>query len=427
MLEEKMNVTEIGQSTMNDTDPINVTSTGGNNEALRELLYCGQGLDDFHTSYSNVHGIVCLLVCTFGSIANVLNIVVLTRREMRSPTNAILTGLAIADLLVMLDYLPYAIYMSPYTKFSREERLTYSWSWYVAFHSIFAQICHTISIWLTVTLAVWRYIAVAYPQKNRIWCGMTNTLIAITSSYVICPLLGIPLYLSFSIKSHVELLDISGNPYKAMNNEPARNVTLYRMLTSELAEKHPALLNINFWIYSVVIKLIPCIALTILSLRLIAALLEAKHRRKQLMGNSNGMKQIVDGRVVDLQQKKSGKNIDKEKQTDRTTRMLLAVLLLFLITEFPQGILGLLSALLGKHFFYNCYLKLGDLMDVLALINSAINFILYCSMSRQFRNTFNYLFRPKCLDKWLPIPQIDEGTPIDRRNQDGATTQITQI
>ncbi|XP_062550972.1 G-protein coupled receptor dmsr-1-like [Armigeres subalbatus] len=425
MLEEKMNVTEMGHLVMNDSD----ASTGGtaDNSTVRELLYCGQGLDDFHTSYSAIHGIICLLVCIFGSIANTLNIIVLTRREMRSPTNAILTGLAIADLLVMLDYMPYAVYMSPYMQFSREERLTYSWSWYVMFHSIFAQICHTISIWLTVTLAVWRYIAVAYPQKNRIWCGMTNTLLAITSSYIVCPMVGIPLYLSFSIKPHVEQLGSDGNPYKLSTNGTARNITLYRTSTSELAENYPTLLNVNFWIYSVVIKLIPCIALTILSLRLIAALLEAKRRRKQLTGNSKGMKQIVDGRVVDVQQKKSSKNMDKEKQTDRTTRMLLAVLLLFLITEFPQGILGLLSALLGKHFFYNCYLKLGDLMDVLALINSAINFILYCSMSRQFRNTFNYLFRPKIFDKWLPVAQNEEDTPAGRRNQDGATTQITQV
>uniref|UniRef100_A0A182T4S1 G-protein coupled receptors family 1 profile domain-containing protein n=1 Tax=Anopheles maculatus TaxID=74869 RepID=A0A182T4S1_9DIPT len=99
--------------------------------------------------YAKAHGIVCLLVCIFGSIANTLNIVVLTRREMRSPTNAILTGLAIADLLVMLDYMPYAINSIPYLRLSREERLTYGWAWYIMFHSIFAQICHTISIWLT--------------------------------------------------------------------------------------------------------------------------------------------------------------------------------------------------------------------------------------------------------------------------------------
>lgn len=44
-------------------------------------------------------------------------------------------------------------------------------------------------------------------------------------------------------------------------------------------------------------------------------------------------------------------------------------------------------------------------MDILALINSSINFILYCSMSKQFRSTFTLLFRPKFLDKWLPVAQ----------------------
>lgn len=37
-----------------------------------------------------------------------------------------------------------------------------------------------------------------------------------------------------------------------------------------------------------------------------------------------------------------------DRRTDRTTMLLVAVLILFLITEFPQGILGLLSGILGK-------------------------------------------------------------------------------
>jgi hypothetical protein len=72
--------------------------------------------------------------------------------------------------------------------------------------------------------------------------------------------------------------------------------------------------------------------------------------------------------------------------------MLLAVLILFLITEFPQGILGLLSALHGDQFFTNCYAPFGELMDFVALLNSAINFILYCTMSTKFRQTFTAIF-----------------------------------
>lgn len=74
----------------------------------------------------------------------------------------------------------------------------------------------------------------------------------------------------------------------------------------------------------------------------------------------------------------------------------------------------------------------GDLIDILALINSGINFILYCSMSRQFRKTFIVLFRPKCLTRWLSLGQDDADggaghTYIGRDENNGLTTQVTQV
>ena len=50
--------------------------------------------------------------------------------------------------------------------------------------------------------------------------------------------------------------------------------------------------------------------------------------------------------------------------------------------------MGFLAAVNGNEFFANCYHPMGDFMDVMALINSAVNFILYCLMSKQFRKTF---------------------------------------
>ncbi|KAH8278273.1 hypothetical protein KR044_009432 [Drosophila immigrans] len=421
------------------------------------MLFCSHPF----CSYKNMHGYVSLVVCILGTIANTLNIIVLTRKEMRSPTNAILTGLAVADLAVMLEYIPYTVHDFILTdSLPREEKLSYSWACFIKFHSIFAQVLHTISIWLTVTLAVWRYIAVGYPQKNRVWCGMRTTIITITTAYVVCVLVVSPsLYLITAITEWMDQLDAQG---KLINNIPmtqyvidynnemqtlvaaanatsssllpsnetlflnattttpspqavpvslvARNVTVYRLYHSDLALHNASLRNTTFLIYSVLIKLIPCIALTILSVRLILALLEAKRRRKKLTSKpatpaSNGTKSgVVNGKPAERPRKNS-KTLEKEKQTDRTTRMLLAVLLLFLITEFPQGIMGLLNVLLGDAFLMECYLRLSDLMDVLALINSSINFILYCSMSKQFRSTFTLLFRPKFLDKWLPVAQ----------------------
>ncbi|XP_054085954.1 G-protein coupled receptor dmsr-1-like [Zeugodacus cucurbitae] len=466
-----------------------------------QTIYCGSGLDNFHTSYKIWHGYISLIVCILGTVANTLNIIVLTRKEMRSPTNAILTGLAVADLAVMIEYIPYTTHDYILAeRLTREQRLSYSWACFIKFHSIFAQVLHTISIWLTITLAVWRYIAVGYPQKNSIWCGMRTTIFTIITAYIVCILVVSPsFYLVSAIVEFLETIDEHGkiiysepltqfiidylnemanhtqqqqhmqlqaqvtasalasagnasatnasalaattlaaawNASDIMSiatttastpittttttlaatttspwQQPHHNITVYKLYHSDLALHNKSLRNSTFLIYSVLIKLIPCIALTILSVRLIVALLEAKRRRKMLTSNAaNGMKPIVNGKVLEQQRpRKNSKTLEKEKQTDRTTRMLLAVLLLFLITEFPQGIMGLLNTMLGDAFLMQCYLKLSDIMDILALLNSSINFILYCSMSRQFRTTFTKLFRPKFLDKWLPVAQDDDG------------------
>ncbi|KRT85817.1 G protein-coupled receptor [Oryctes borbonicus] len=377
------------------------------------VRYCD--LKEFASSYREIHGHLSILVCVFGSIANILNICVLTTKEMRWPTNFILTGLAIADLLVMLEYIPFAshLYLNPKSRMSADY-FTYTWAVYMIFHALFTQVLHFISCCLTVILAIWRYIAITHPQNNKLWYIVSNirsTVISIVLTYLICPLMCVPLFLSLNVIKRTRVMDERNmlvNPKLQHNfTGTLRNGTLY---TAELSGDF---INVSFWVYSVVIKLVPCVLLTILSMRLISALLETKKRRRNLL-NSTGLP------LREKKPKKSKRHLEKEHQTDRTTRMLLAVLLLFLITEFPQAILGLLSVVIGKEFVGQCYTPLGDLMDILALVNSAINFILYCSMSRQFRSAFSEVFRPKLLNRWLPLPARTTET-------NGGMTQVTQV
>lgn len=78
---------------------------------------------------------------------------------------------------------------------------------------------------------------------------------------------------------------------------------------------------------------------------------------------------------------------------DHTTPMLVAVLSIFLFAELPQGVLHVFNAIFTKETFYDkIYIHLGDVMDVLSLLNSAVNFIIYCAMSRKFRAVFIQIF-----------------------------------
>lgn len=79
------------------------------------------------------------------------------------------------------------------------------------------------------------------------------------------------------------------------------------------------------------------------------------------------------------------KSRGKKSENSRATLMLIIVCAIFLLTEFPQFVLIILSAL-DQRFYEGIYVKLGDLLDMIVLINSSINFILYCSMSKSFRD-----------------------------------------
>ena len=107
-------------------------------------------------------------------------------------------------------------------------------------------------------------------------------------------------------------------------------------------------------------------------------------------------RQSLNNRARVVQALNSTQSVRRKTQTDRTTRMLIAVLVLFLASEIPHGVLSLLSSILGRHFFTYCHNGISEFLDLLSLINSSINFVLYCSMSRQFRTKFKQIFGIKC-------------------------------
>ncbi|KIH60826.1 hypothetical protein ANCDUO_08911 [Ancylostoma duodenale] len=82
------------------------------------------------------------------------------------------------------------------------------------------------------------------------------------------------------------------------------------------------------------------------------------------------------------------------ERADRTTNMLLAIVFVMLFTEMPQGIMALLSGMISQEFRRHIYNNLGDLLDLFSLCEACMSFIIYCSMSGQFRNvSFKFSFR----------------------------------
>lgn len=377
---------------INDTDShINVsdiyllyeTSTMGNYVSVVEEI---PELKQFEYFYKPIHGYLAACVCVFGVLANILNIVVLTRKNMLTSTNVILTGLAISDGLTMALYFPWALAMYVINGVEiQPARDTYQLAQFQMAYAIMSVIVHSVSIWLTVTLAVFRYVFIRFPRRGVRLCNIERAKIACCIVVVAVLFVCLPNSLTYEIVGEWYNITLQDGTFV--------NGTVYWVDIKNSTSFEKIFKNLNFWIQAIFIKLLPCFMLTVFSLLLLKTMRDADKRRKRLLNKVP----LSDGESGALSSgSNTGKKLKKSSRSNRTTRMLLTVVFLFILTNTPQGILSVLSGLIDK-FFHNVYMPLGDLLDIMTLLNNGVNFVLYCTMSKQFRETFIKIFVKKSL------------------------------
>ena len=333
----------------------------------------------FKFEYGGYHGYISVVVCAVGIVCSLLVIAVLTRQHMLTPSNYMLTALAICDLTTMVSYIPYAIQF--YCLYGVElsvHRNTLASARFCLVHANLSVTAHTASIWITVALSVFRYSMVRRAADGRTVIASNNLKTSQCIVLLVCVLSAvvlIPNYLTLTIAS---------------STDPATNQTLYDVVTTSSQPNatavDKALSTFNFWIHALVIKLLPCVLMSLFGILLVLTVRRQRMRSQKLLRGS--------GRKNSVAKKVKCQSKSKAREGSHTTAMLVSVIVLFLITEFPQGVLALVSGL-KPIYFSTLYVPLGDVMDIAALVNNGINFILYCAMSRQFRQTFLELFNIK--------------------------------
>lgn len=323
-------------------------------------------LNEVQKHYAYVHPYLAAFICVTGVFMNVASVVVLTRPSMIvSPINCLLTVIAVCDAVTMLSCFNYLVRLLTFP--NCPSKFTYEWIVTVLLNSNLTVVCHTVSIWLTVSMAVIRACTVKKAWGGAVRASNAVTLtvfISVPVFFTVC-LLNTPSALTYTIESRsVHLLCP-----QLLNASAAYNSTnaayLYTTTISALAKRDGCrILKAAFWINGVLFKMLPCVLLTVFIGVLIFILAEVRRRRKRLRLASESNK------------------------TDKTTLMLIVLLTVFLMSELPQGLLLIGTGIYDYRFRSRVLNKLGDLMDILSLINSAANFVIYFAMSQKFRQVF---------------------------------------
>ncbi|CAL1543033.1 unnamed protein product [Lymnaea stagnalis] len=99
---------------------------------------------------------------------------------------------------------------------------------------------------------------------------------------------------------------------------------------------------------------------------------------------------FINAKIINVLRRERVKG-KKLSSRNRITLMLIAMVLIFILCLTPDAIM---STFFGKGYVEEDYMFKGirEITDSLVTLNSAVNFILYCSLSAIFRNTFMRVF-----------------------------------
>ncbi|CAJ0939376.1 unnamed protein product, partial [Mesorhabditis belari] len=351
-----------------------------NDNTTQEII---ANLKVFQRFYAPIHGYVCVALCVFGILTNLVHVAVLSRPSMRSSAvNCLLTAVAICDLGTMGTYLIYIVHFVVFRHDKCNPTFTHGWMQFLLWHVVLSITLHSTSLWLAVAMAFVRRMTLRVARLNSKWqrpgIAWKVSLVVYASVFLLCA----PNMLVHDIAEYTHAV---WRPSQNCNYPVNYTEKIYTFSISRVATANNCrIFKANIWMIGIVFKVIPCILLLFLSIGLMMKLRDAERNRRKLTSCSSNSSYATS---------------KQSTKTDRTTLMLVVILIVFLITELPQGIISILCAIYTADVHNYLYYYLGDVLDLLSLLNSSVNFVLYCIMSSRYRKTFWTVVLPSSIYK----------------------------
>lgn len=306
---------------------------------------------DFYDNAQFVTGLICYpTICMIGLIGNIFIVVVFAQKSMATSTNIYLSALAISDIFKLINDLLYFLTILLVKVDPPSGSKMYGFLYPYA-HFIFnMSVC--VSSWLTVSVAVERYLLVCHPAHAKGLTTIPRAKIISAVCFVLMTAVAVPSALRYRTIRIVEFVD-------------GRNVTMYDVELTDLWRDQTFVVAYN-WTQSLLRSIIPLVILVIMNAFIINALRKTRANKKLASRN-------------------------------KITIMLIIIIIFFLFCITPDAVMSAFFNL-GYAESDNYLVKgVREITDLLLAVNAAMTFILYIIFNQIFRQHFVDLFCARCV------------------------------
>lgn len=370
-----------------------------------------------HVDVGRVVQFLIPIVALFGILGNALNLVVLTRKSLRytmdhleKSAHSSLIALAVSDALICVVYAVRSAMRGQFsTLYSRHRSLVPLY--FDMYHEGLFNVLLVCSTWLTVVMAVGRYVAVCRPLHARGFISVRGTRIAIASVFVGSVLFNLPRFWHYEALSMpcASLLPPADRP---PNADACSSCRYYIKHTGPLYD-NSAFVAVYGVACAAVAILLPLPVLTVCNVCLARALRRSRLLQKQYRATTIRCRSVLRSSAAEATSR--GRSNDsrcspaagrhqhggQSSSHHRITPTVIGLIVLFTLLVGPSEILAVLRQYVltpGRTTTsgYHAAQSAVVVTNFLLLVNFAVNFVLYCVVNVQFRHTCSALLAFFC-------------------------------